>query len=82
MSYFVFHNMMAIIKDEWPEEWNKIMKLPNSVPHILQLKLFENYDSRYYDVIKSLTPIHKLTYKISQDNQSKLNTYFEQVINS
>lgn len=81
INYFFFHHMMVMIQEEWPNDWELIYKYPNSAPHILLLMLFNEFDSKRYDAVKSITSIHKLSYKFSQEMQEKENTYFRYLFN-
>ena len=54
--------MMAVL-NEFPTWWNRVHKVCNSTPHILQLEMLEDFNQQRFDQIMSLTTLHKLTYK-------------------
>ena len=68
---------MQLSIEAYPEEWTKVIPFTNSIPHILLLRLFERYDERVWKAVKEMTPIHKLTYKFSEDETQKEETYFK-----
>lgn len=81
VDYFLIHNFIQMALDKYPEEEKKMIKSPNDIPHILLLDIFEQYDAYKYNVIKSMTPIHKLAYKRSKEDMDKKGTYFDEIIN-
>ena len=50
--------------DRYPEEWNRVVPFSNSVPHILLLRLFDEYNDEIWNAVTAMTPFHKLTYKL------------------
>lgn len=81
IDYFIFHEFFSILINRYPEEWNKVVPFSNSTPHILLLRLFEEYDEKMWNIIKDQTPFHKLSYKFSQNDVKKSNTYYDAIIN-
>jgi hypothetical protein len=59
-----------------------VVPFPNSVPHILLLRLFEGYDETIWTAVKAQTPFHKLTYKFSEADTLREDTYYQVLINS
>lgn len=78
IDYFLLHHFMMIVSQRYLEEWNKIPKYPNSLPHVLLLGFFEDYDKASFDRIIGCTPVHKLSYKFSEEQVSKSNTNYKQ----
>ena len=76
IDYFLLHEFMAVVAEFYTEEWNQIPPRDNAAPHILLLRLFDQYDDKMWDVIKAQTPFHKLTYKFSPEETEKENTYY------
>lgn len=77
MDYYLFHDLFSIVLEYYPEEWKKVVPTDNATPHILLLRLFEQYDERIWQAIKAQTPFHKMTYKFKEE-QTKLNgTYYD-----
>lgn len=79
-EYFLLHHFMSIVMEYYPEESNKIPPFCNSIPHILQLHLFDKYDDVYWDDLKQLTCFHKLTYKLDKESCLKKGTFYEYIM--
>lgn len=79
-DYFIFHDFFQILIDRYPEEWEKVIPFSNSTEHILLLRLFEEYNEEVWNAIKSQTPFHKLTYKFSEEDRKKVNTYYSKIL--
>lgn len=77
IDYFLLHDFMSIVLDYYEEDWKKIVPRDNSTPHILLLRLFEQYDIDMWENIKRQTPVHKLTYKFSEEQSSVSGTYYD-----
>lgn len=81
INYFLIHNFLRMSLERFPDEEDKLIKFPNSTPHILLLDMFKPFDSNKWDVIKSMTPIHKLAYKRTEEEMSRKGTYYDYIIN-
>lgn len=55
----------------------KLFLRDNATPHILLLRLFDQYDEKTWAAIKSQTQFHKLTYKFSEEKQKEQGTYYK-----
>lgn len=75
-DYFLLHDFMSIVLEKYEEEWKKIIPRDNATPHILLLRLFEEYDEETWNAIKNQTPFHKLTYKFDIEMLNKPKTYY------
>lgn len=62
------------------EEWKKVVPVSNSTPHILLLRLFDKYDEKIWKSINDQIPFHKLTYKFSDEQAEKVDTYYKNLI--
>jgi hypothetical protein len=62
-DYFLVHYMLQIAIDEYPEEWKRVVPAPNSMPHVLLLRLGEPFDQQIFENVCAQTAVHKLTYK-------------------
>lgn len=82
IDYFLLHHFIIIVSDHFSSLWDMIPKYPNSIPHIFLLSLFKEYNKENYDRILAMTPIHKLSYKFTEEQTFKKNTYYEYFINS
>ena len=81
IDYFLIHNFLRMSLERFPDEEDKLIKFPNSTPHILLLDMFKPFDRNKWDVIKSMTPIHKLAYKRTEEEMSRKGTYYDYIIN-
>lgn len=76
-DYFLLHDFFQLAIEAYPETWKKVVPFSNSVPHILLLRLFEQYDENVWNGVKRQTCFHKLTYKF-EEGQSMVNgTYYD-----
>lgn len=80
-EYFLLHHFMTIAMDFYKEDASKIPPFCNSVPHILLLHLFDEYDETYWDDLKRMVCFHKLTYKLDSKKCMVKETYYDMVIN-
>lgn len=80
IDYFLLHDFFELAIENYPEEWKKVIPFSSSTPHILLLRLFEEYDESIWRNIKDMTCIHKLSYKFDEENIKKENTYFKKII--
>jgi hypothetical protein len=51
------------------------------MPHVLLLKMFDEYDETSWNYIINNSPFHKLSYKITDKDKNKKNTYYQKIIN-
>ena len=80
IDYFLLHNFMTMALEYYEEDWKNIVPRDNSTPHILLLRFFEKYDEEMYCSIIQQSPFHKLSYKFSEEQLKKENTYYKNVI--
>ncbi len=80
IDYFIFHNFFQLAIESYPDEWSKVVPFSNAVPHILLLRLFENYDKDIWDAVKSMTCFHKLTYKFTKEDEKTIGTYYDCIV--
>lgn len=79
IDYFLIHHMFQIAIETYPEEWNKVVPVSNSIPHILLLRLFERYDEHIWNKTKNMICFHKLSYKFKDEQFKIQNTYYERI---
>lgn len=77
IDYFLFHIFFCIACDWYPCDWVKIPKYCNSIPHVLQLELFSDYDVNRYNDIKEMSAFHKLSNKFDETLKQDENTFYE-----
>lgn len=82
IDYFLLHNFFQLAIETYPEEWNKVIPFSSATPHILLLRLFEQYDDCVWNAVKNMTPFHKLTYKFEEEQINITKTYFDVIFNS
>ncbi len=80
IDYFLLHEMMAIVSEHYPDEWNAVVPRDNAAPHILLLRLFDPYDERIWNAIKEQTPFHKLSYKFQDEKTQIEGTNYKRLI--
>lgn len=81
IDYFLIHDFFQLAIETYPEEWKKVVPFSNSTPHILLLRMFEEYDEDVWNAIKQQTAFHKLSYKHEDTLLSKKGTYYDMLIN-
>lgn len=79
VDYFLVHDFFQMAIEAYPKEWKKVVPFSNSVPHILLLRLFEEYDQNIYESVTQMTPIHKMSYKFSEEQMAKEGTYYSKL---
>lgn len=79
-DYFLLHDFTAIVLDFYPEDWKKVIPRDNATPHILLLRLFDQYDEQMWEAIKKQTPFHKLSYKFNEKQINEKNTFYSKLV--
>lgn len=79
-DYFLLHDFFSIVLDKYEEEWKRIVPRDNSTPHILLLRLFDDYNEQTWKEIKDLTPFHKISYKLKKEETDMKGTYYDKII--
>lgn len=80
VNYFVFHMFFQMVIEKYPTEWNKVIPFSNSTPHILLLRIFDNYDEEMWNSITEMTPFHKLSYKFDSNQINMKNTFYQRIM--
>lgn len=80
VDYFLFHNFFQLAIETYPGEWSKVIPFSNSVPHILLLRFFDEYDESVWNAVKEMSTIHKLSYKFTEAEYRKEGTYYKKLI--
>lgn len=80
IDYFLMHNFIELAIETYPSEWKKVVPFSSSTPHILLLRLFDEYDRVIWNSVMSQTSIHKLTYKFKDNQINNYNTFFNKVV--
>lgn len=79
VDYFILHNFIQMSIAAYPEVWNKVVPFSNATPHILLLRLFEEYDENLWEGLKGQTSFHKLSYKFTPEEAARTNTYYHRI---
>ena len=79
-DYFLLHDFLSIVLEYYPDDWNKIVPRDNAAPHMLLLRLFDEYNEEVWKAISEQTPFHKLTYKFESKEQRRDNTYYKKIV--
>ena len=80
VDYFLLHDFMSIVLEYYPEDWKNIVPRDNAAPHVLLLRLFDEYDEGIWNAVKAQTPFHKLSYKFEKEKETMKNTYYSEII--
>lgn len=79
-DYFLLHDFFSIVLEKYDNDWKKIIPRDNATPHILLLRLFDQYDEVVWNAIKEQTPFHKLTYKFSEEDAQIEGTNYRKLL--
>lgn len=77
MDYFLLHDFFELALEAYPEEKQKVIPFSSSMPHILLLRLFDSYDESLWHSVQKMTPIHKLSYKFTEQQANLPGTYYD-----
>ncbi len=81
INYFLFHLFFTMARKKYDDLWNELDNVPNSLPHILQFEMFNDFNQLRMNEIKSLSNFHKLSQKITNIPKSKNKTYYQLILN-
>ena len=70
---------MSIVLEHYLREWKQIVPRDNATPHILLLRLFDQYDDQMYKAIVDQSPFHKLSYKFKDEQVQIEGTYYKKL---
>lgn len=79
-DYFLLHNFISIALEKYEDDWKSIVPRDNATPHILLLRLFDEYDEEMWQAIKAQTPFHKLSYKFANEKLECNGTFYSKLI--
>lgn len=77
-DYFLMFIFMKMASDKYPNDMEKMPKIPAAVPILMQKYLEEEFDKNIYITLCKMSPIHKLSYKINENMQR--NTVYKAMI--
>lgn len=79
VDYFLIHNFVELAIEAYPDEWMRVIPVSSSIPHILLLRLEEQYNEEVWKETKKMTPFHKLSWKFSEEqlqSMTQKGTYY------
>lgn len=80
-TYFMFHYLMMMAFEIFNDEYERMPKFCNSIPHILQYSLTKSFDQSYWNDLVKMSCFHKLTYKIDFEHATNCEgTYYDAII--
>lgn len=80
VDYFLIHQFFSISCSCYPEISKNVPPYCSSIPHILLLHLFDQYDEQYWNDLKKMTCFHKLSYKLDAEQCKEIGTYYDLII--
>lgn len=80
VNYFIFHIMMTLALDYYEEEYKKIPIISQADAHVLAAYIFDRYEQRKYELLKSQTGIHKLSTRFDPERMTEKGTFYDVVI--
>lgn len=75
-QYFLFQIFFRMVSDFYKEEFSKIPYINQVDQHLLSYELHKSFDKSRLEVIKSISTVHKLTYKLD-GRIFEENSYFD-----
>ena len=79
--YYTLHIFFTIARKRYPELWDTIPTIPNTMPHILQFEMKERYSQNRYSKICEISSVHKLSQHIDFSDEPK-DTNYRHIINT
>ena len=80
IDYFLLHYFFQMSLETYAEEWKNVVPISNEIPHILLLRLNEEYNEEIWNNTKYITPFHKLSYKIDESIFNDNTNYFSKIL--
>lgn len=73
-QYFIMQLFFRMVSEHYQEEWSKVPYYSQMNQHTFMMELNNSFDERRWNQLKAITPIHKLSNKLTLDNQN--NPYY------
>lgn len=80
VDYYIFHDFFQIAIEKYREDWKRVVPVSNATPHILLLRLFDQYDDQVWEAVKGQCPVHKLSYKYDDIKAEIDGTYYRKLL--
>lgn len=71
-DYFLMFIFMKMAADKYPEDYEKMYRISAATAIITEKNLTAKYDERLYRELCNISSVHKLTYKIKDNNEDSL----------
>lgn len=81
-DYFLLHHFLMMSINYYASDWQRVVQFPNSLPHVLLLRLFQPFDEAQWQAIRQACPIQKLSYKFEPDDLARPDTYYRHILQS
>ena len=79
-EYFLWHQFMKMATLKYPEDIDGIEYYSDEIAHMLQNNLLKKYDADYWEEIKKISPIQKITYKIDIEEKESKSFFYDYII--
>lgn len=78
-EYFMWHLFMTMAVEKYPGDANEINYITDELPEIFARIIFRKYDPDFWESLKSITPVHKLSNKFCFPD-CVTGTYYEEIL--
>lgn len=84
-EYFLWHNFLKMALEKYQDDADNIYYVSEEMSHMLGYSLYKKYDPVYWEQLKRLSTIHKLSYYIFHTKDGKFpsnieGTYYEYIM--
>ncbi len=77
LDYYLFHIIFQLVTEHYIDEFEEVPFYPNSVPHLLMFNLLKPYTVEQWNLIKKLSPFHKLNRVMESEDT---NSFYQKLI--
>lgn len=81
-EYLLIYSFIEIAIELYGDEWEKVHPFPRADINLLQEWFERKYDKQIFDEIIARSPIHKLTYKVSEECIKDGDNFYNHIIRS
>lgn len=82
IDYFLWHLLMTLVCEQDKAIAARIPIVSDDVAEQLSMSIFNPFDQTYWDFLRQMTPIHKLSNKYGSGDTAKNGTFYEYVMRS
>lgn len=80
IDYFLLHHFVMMALNFYEDDCKRIVQYSNSIPHILLLMLFDDFNQEKWDAVTVICPFHKLAYKRNAEDFAKQGTFYQHIM--